>query len=187
MNTRIPVDITADRANRAGYEVITTCSARSFDHVKSLGASAAFDYKDKDCAKKIREYTNDKLTKVFDTISKEDSSKICAEAISSNGGTISCTLPYPEDLGRKDVKVDMVFTLGIFGEDFGYGPNVIPGNPEDFKFGKKMYDAAEKLLQEGKVKIHPPRLAGTGLENVAGGLDELKSGKASGVKLVYKL
>ena len=28
----------------AGYEVVTTCSARSFDYVKSLGADKAFDY-----------------------------------------------------------------------------------------------------------------------------------------------
>jgi NADPH:quinone reductase-like Zn-dependent oxidoreductase len=103
---------TTDCCESAGYDVITTCSARSFDHVKSLGASAAFDYKDPECAKKIREHTQDNLTKVFDTISKDSSPQISAAAISSKGGKISCTLPYPEDLGRKDIEVSMVFTLG---------------------------------------------------------------------------
>lgn len=32
----------------AGYEVVTTCSPRNFDYVKSLGASAAFDYRSPD-------------------------------------------------------------------------------------------------------------------------------------------
>lgn len=167
--------------------MITTCSARSFDHVKSLGASAAFDYNDKDCGKKIREYTNDKLTKVFDTASKANSPQICAEAISSKGGKISCTLPYPEDIGRKDVTVEMVFTLGIFGTDFGYGQDIIPGNPEDLKFGKKMYDATEKLLHDGKIKVHPPKVDGTGLDSVLQGIADVRAGKGSGVKIVYKL
>jgi NADPH:quinone reductase-like Zn-dependent oxidoreductase len=166
----------------AGYDVITTCSARNFDHVKSLGASAAFDYKDPDCGKKIREHTNDSLTKIFDTISKPDSAKNCTEALSSKGGKISCTLAYPEGLTG-----DMIFTLGLFGEDFGYGDNILPGNKEDFEFAKVLYDVSEKLLQEGKLKIHPTRLVGTGLESVFQGIDEMRAGKASGVKLVNKL
>ena len=139
--------------------MITTCSPRSFDHVKALGAAAAFDYKDPECGTKIREYTKDNLTKVFDTIAKDDSPKICAAAISSTkGGAISATLPYPEDLGRNDVHSSMVFVFGVFGEDFGYGEQIIPGNPEDFEFGKRLYAVAEKLLQEGNLKVHPPKV-----------------------------
>ena len=175
-------------AARAGYEVITTCSARSIDRVKALGATVAFDYKDPDCAAKIREYTKDSLTKVYDCVAKDDSPKICAAAISSSkGGTITTTLPYPEDIGRKDIEVIMLFTLGIFGEDFGYGENVIPGNPEDLEFGKRMYAAAEKLFQEGKVQVHPPKVENTGLKGVFDGLEDMRNGQASGVKLVYKL
>ena len=129
--------MTAHR-DSAGYNIITTCSSRSFDHVKSLGASAAFDYKDPDCAAKIREHPSDSLTMIFDCVSSGDSPKICAAALSSSkGGVISCTLPYPEDLGRKDVEAKMVWTLAIFGEKFGYGENVLEARPEDFEFGKK--------------------------------------------------
>ncbi|KAK3712160.1 hypothetical protein LTR37_009251 [Vermiconidia calcicola] len=174
-------------AKLAGYEAITTCSPRSFGHVKSLGASAAFDYNDPECAAKIRDYTADKLTKVLDCISKDDSPRICADAISSKGGTISCTLPYPEDIGRKDVEVKMIFTLGIGGKDSGYGDQVIPGNPDDFEFGARMYAVAERLFREGKVSVHPPKVSSDGLEGVLGGLEAVKNGKASGVKLVYKL
>ena len=175
---------------RAGYEVITTCSARSFDHVKSLGASVAFDYKDPECAAKIREYAGDKLTKVFDTISKDDSPKICADAISSQGGIISCTLPYPadwEEMKSKNINVKMVFTLGIWGTEFGYGEQVIPGDPSDFEFGKRLYAVTEELLHHGKIKVHPPKVHDTGLEGVLEGLEDVKNGKAGGVKLVYNL
>ena len=171
----------------AGYGIITACSARSFDHVKSLGATAAFDYKDPDFASKIREYTGDKLVKVFDCVSKDNSPQLCASVISSQGGTISCTLPYPKDIGRKDIEVKMVFTLGIWGIDFGYGEQIIPGNADDFEFSKRMYDLAGKLLDEGQVKVHPPKIGSGGLESVVDGLQEIKSGKAGGVKLVYKL
>lgn len=38
---------------RSGCTVITTCSPGQFDRVKSLGASASFDYRDPDCGAKV--------------------------------------------------------------------------------------------------------------------------------------
>lgn len=40
-------------ATAAGYDIITTCSERNFDYVKSLGAVNAFDYSDRDVAETI--------------------------------------------------------------------------------------------------------------------------------------
>jgi NADPH:quinone reductase-like Zn-dependent oxidoreductase len=76
----------------SGCQVITTCSPRNFAFVKALGAVEAFDYKDPDCARKIREYTNDKLTRVLDCISEGQSPKTSSEAISSQGGQVSYLL-----------------------------------------------------------------------------------------------
>ena len=86
----------------SGCKVVTTCSPRNFPFVKALGAAEAFDYNDPDCAKKIREYTGDKLTKVFDCISEGDSPKISSEAISSKGGAVSYLLNPKHD--RTDVE-----------------------------------------------------------------------------------
>jgi NADPH:quinone reductase-like Zn-dependent oxidoreductase len=86
----------------SGAKVVTTCSPRNFPFVKALGAAEAFDYNDPDCAKKIREYTDDKLTKVFDCISEGDSPKISSEAISSKGGVVSYLLNPKHD--RTDVE-----------------------------------------------------------------------------------
>lgn len=41
-------------ANAAGYTVITTCSPRNYELVKSLGASYVFDYNDKNVVKDIK-------------------------------------------------------------------------------------------------------------------------------------
>lgn len=86
----------------SGCQVITTCSPRNFDFVKKLGAVEAFDYNDRDCAEKIRKYTNNKLTRVLDCISEGESPKISSEAISSEGGQVSYLLAPGHD--RKDVK-----------------------------------------------------------------------------------
>jgi NADPH:quinone reductase-like Zn-dependent oxidoreductase len=95
----------------SGCQVITTCSPRNFPFVKALGAVEAFDYNDPDCAKKIREYTNDKLTRVFDCISEGDSPKISSEAISSEGGQVSYLLAPKHD--RTDVENKVSFHSSI--------------------------------------------------------------------------
>lgn len=73
--------------------------------VKSLGAAEAFDYNDPDCAKKIREYTKDSLTKVFDCISEGTSPKICEDSIGSKGGEISYLLQTKHERGDVKQKV----------------------------------------------------------------------------------
>jgi len=68
----------------AGLTVVTTCSPRNFDLVKSYGADAAFDYSDPEkCAKDIREYTNDNLHHVFDCISENTSPEVTSLLSSS--------------------------------------------------------------------------------------------------------
>ncbi|RFU27333.1 hypothetical protein B7463_g8991, partial [Scytalidium lignicola] len=74
-------------AKLSGLTPITTCSPHNFDIVKRAGAAAAFNYQDPDCAKKIREYTNNRLMYAFDTISTPESARICADALSTTTGT----------------------------------------------------------------------------------------------------
>lgn len=49
------------------------------------------------------------------------------------------------------------------------------------------WNMAEKLFAEGKVKAHPKEVRSGGLEGIFGGLNDLKTGKVSGTKLVYKI
>ena len=65
-----------------------------------------------------------------------------------------------------------------------FGPQ--PATVEDYEHARMFWRLATKLLEEGKVKVHPPRV-GEGLEGVLGGLDEMRKGLVSATKLVYKI
>jgi NADPH:quinone reductase-like Zn-dependent oxidoreductase len=171
--------------NSSGLKVVTTCSAHNFDFVKSLGADEAFDYKDPECAKKIRSYTNDSLTHVFDCISEGDSPRISAEAISTKGGVISFLLPAKSP--REDVEDKRTLAYTIVGEEFKFGPMTFPASSEDFEFARKFWELSTTLFAEGKLKVHTPEVRSGGLSGVFSGLEDLKQNKVSGKKLVYNV
>ncbi|KAM3426203.1 hypothetical protein NHJ13734_009599 [Beauveria thailandica] len=176
-------------AKLSGYEVITTCSPHNNALVKALGADAVFDYHDPDCAARIREYTNDKLTIAWDTVSLPESTKICEGALSSSppSGTV---LRYHSLLlattSRSDVKDTFSLAYTAIGEGFTGGHLSVPASEEDFLFGVEFWDLTQELLESGKIKASPVQV-GQGLEGVLDGLQALKENKVSGKKLVYKL
>lgn len=172
-------------AKASGYKVLTTCSSRNFDLVKKLGADAVYDYKDSNSASKIREDTNNNLKLVFDTISLEDSVKFSDAALSTNGGDYSALLQVK--LERANVKDRFTLAYTIIGEEFDFGPVKFPGKPEDKKFAEEFVPIAEKLLGDGTVKVHPPKVLPGGLDGILEGLQTMKEGKVSGEKLVYNV
>lgn len=63
----------------------------------------------------------------------------------------------------------------------------MPAKPEDFEFGKTFWDLATKLITSQQITVHPVKVGKGGLEGVLDGLEQLKAGNVSGVKLVYKI
>ena len=156
--------------------------------MKSLGAEEVFDYKDPECSKKIREYTNDELTLALDCISEGDSAKICEEAISSKGGTITYLLKSAWDnQTREDVEKKHTSGYTVFGESFDKLGDHIPAKPDDFEHTKMFWELTEKFVHEGKLKHHPVRVEKDGLVGVFDGLQQGRDGKISGEKLVYRI
>lgn len=43
------------------------------------------------------------------------------------------------------------------------------------------------MIASSQIAVHPPRVGKGGLEGVFDGLEQLKTGKVSGVKLVYRV
>ncbi|PWY83577.1 zinc-binding oxidoreductase [Aspergillus heteromorphus CBS 117.55] len=172
-------------AKLSGYTVLATCSPHNFDMVKSLGADAVFDYKDPKSVDEIRKYTNNNLKLVFDTISVEASTKYCDSVISDEGGDYSALLA----VGIERANVNDRWTLGytIVGEEFVFGSTPFPAKPEDKEFAEKFWAISEKLLAEGKIKVHRPSVRPGGLKGVLEGLELLKANKVSGEKLVYNV
>lgn len=177
-------------AKLSGLTVVTTCSPKNFDLVKSYGADAAFDYSDaKKCAEQIKEYTNNSLRYVFDCISEKSSPQICADALASDSkdGDLEYSSLLPvQEFPRKDVKNRHTLAYTITNEAFKFAGQDVPASQDDFEFAKKFWTAAEGLMQEGKVRV-PPLKKGKGFEGVMEGLDLLRNGKVSGEKLTYTL
>ena len=63
----------------------------------------------------------------------------------------------------------------------------MPAKLQDFEFAKKFWDLATKLLASQRVVVHPVEVGSNGLAGVLDGLNRLKEGKVSGVKLVYRI
>ncbi|KIX93159.1 uncharacterized protein Z520_11216 [Fonsecaea multimorphosa CBS 102226] len=170
-------------AKLAGYTPITTCSPRNFDLVKSLGAVEAFDYNDPECATKIKEYTKNNLKYIWDTISLPQTAQLCSEVISP-GGTYGAILNV--EFPRKDVRTTYSLGYTATGDPVKKRSFESKDNAKDFEFMKTWIEEVQPILEQGRLKVHPPKV-GKGLENVLEGCDLLRHDKVSGQKLVYVL
>ncbi|KAF1915607.1 oxidoreductase-like protein [Ampelomyces quisqualis] len=173
-------------AKLAGLNVITTCSPANSGLVKSLGASAAFDYRDAGCGEAIRAQTQGSLHHAFDCISDDASAAVCAKALAqstpSQPSRYCSTLPV--QCPREDVVSNFVLAYTAPGEAFHKFID-FPANREDYEFAKKFFRVFQQLLNEGKVVHHPVEVREGGLEGIPAGLDDLKEGTVSAKKLVY--
>ncbi|CAI7612985.1 unnamed protein product [Penicillium bialowiezense] len=167
-------------AKLSGYKVLTTCSPRNFDLVRSLGADEVYDYKDPQAAAQIRKDTDNKLKYVFDCISIESSAAFADNALSTEGGEYSALLNVK--IARENVNDR--FTLGYttLGEAFKFGDIPFPALPDHRAFAEKWISIAEVLLADKKIKVGQ-----NGLKGVIEGLKLLKEDKVSGEKLVYNV
>jgi NADPH:quinone reductase-like Zn-dependent oxidoreductase len=168
-----------------------TCSPRSFDLVKSLGADAAFDYKSPTAATDIKEFTKGKLQHAWDCIGNAESAKLCVSAMTDGDSRYASIVRVDDGIIHSvNPKTIVSFTVAytIFGESFELF-NVTPPIPEDFEFGKMFWELSRGLLASGKVKTVKEEVnrGGKGLEGVLVGLKEMKEGRFRGGKLVYTL
>lgn len=172
-------------AKQSGYMVYTTCSPHNFDLVHQLGAEAAFDYNDPQSGAQIREATGDQLKLIFDCIGSKAGVELCDNALSSEGGKYTTIVPATID--RPHVENRLVFAYNTIGEAFNFGDKHFPPKLEDKEYWENFIPIAELLLEQGKIKVHRPRVGKDGLKGVLNGLELLKTGQVSGEKLVYNV
>lgn len=104
-----------------GMDILTTCSPRHFNLVKSLGAKHVVDYNDANAMSQIRAIATD-LRHVFDTIGNANTSKMASEFINSSGGTLCTVRPgkaFTETVS-KQTKVTDVLVWTAFLKDHAY-------------------------------------------------------------------
>jgi hypothetical protein len=183
--------ILTNQSNRSGLEVITTCSPHNFDYVKSLGADLVLDYSSPNVGQKIREYTHNKLFYAYDTIGEGSAPQICADALSTekqpNGEKPQYCVIIKAELPRSDVDQHHTFGSTALGEAFEKAGGTFKANLEDLRHAKIITEQAETLLEQRKFTPHRYEARSGGLDGILGGLDDLRNGRISGKKLVYRL
>jgi len=175
-------------AKLAGYQVVTTCSPRSNDLVKSYGADVVYDYRDsKSLGAIISAYPH--LSLALDGFSEGDSTKFCCEAVAQNHGTVVSLDPMAKS-SVKGVTLRPIIMYTLFGRAFGLlqpvGPK-FPVKPEDRAGLVKFYAMLPDLVKRGSLKAPPIQEQGNGFDKLATGLDLLREGKVSGKKLIVHL
>ena len=104
-----------------GMKVITTCSPKHFDLVRSLGADHVFDYRDANLVASIKDVAPD-IKYFFDTIGIATSSETGAQALSEKGATMCTVRPgkqFTENV-PKHVKVTGMIMWTAFGQDLTF-------------------------------------------------------------------
>ncbi|KAI2481850.1 Polyketide synthase enoylreductase [Pyrenophora tritici-repentis] len=183
----------------SGYDVITTCSPRNFDYVKSLGASQVFDYNDASTIPSIISLLKDKQHAGALAIGP-NSMGSCIPIIASTPGRkfiAQASLPMPNVVPPKGMQlVSFIagfvwFKLSTFVKCKvkGVGYKFIWGNDLMVnEVGKAVYeDFLPVALSVGKFQAKPEaEVVGRGLESVQEGLDRMMKG-VSAKKLVVVL
>ena len=178
-------------AKLAGFTVITTASPKHFQYLKSLGADYVFSYADPNTPAEIKKLTGGKLYLAYDAISASGSTQAVLDAFGSDlevpagRKKVSVTQPAkPDELDdkAKGVEIQACFLFTLLGKEVTFYGFHRDASAEDYDFSKKTYALLEQLLTENKIEPLKVEVLG-GLEKVTEGLDMLKKGKISGVKL----
>ncbi|KAJ5274130.1 hypothetical protein N7505_002675 [Penicillium chrysogenum] len=174
-------------ASMNGMEVITTCSPKHADLVRSYGACHVFDYKDEQVVSKIKDVAP-ALKYAFDTIGNATSSPTASQALQVGVGNV-CTVRPGKAHTEKVVsgcRVTDVLVWTAFLKDHTYGTFKWPANKEDHELSSKLFEKIPTWLEKGTLKPSHPKTY-LGLESVPKGFQEYRDGKVSAYKIVYAL
>ncbi|KAJ5091374.1 hypothetical protein NUU61_006244 [Penicillium alfredii] len=176
---------TIQLASICGFEVITTCSPRNADLVKSCGANHVFDYSDETVIAKINAVAPN-LQYVFDTIGNTTSSSFASTAFADRMGNLCTVRPGKANTeqvtGNTNVTDVLVWTA--FLKDHHYGPFHWPASPEDHALASELFEKLPRWLDQGTLKPNHPKVL-SGLDSVAQGFQEYRGGNVSAYKIVY--
>ncbi|KAI1179081.1 GroES-like protein [Nemania sp. FL0916] len=162
-------------ATAAGYEVITTCSPRNFDYVKSLGAVKAFDYNDPNVIEKVASELDQGECAGIYMAAGSNAAACKVSAASKQKPPVASSNPVSPGDVPEGVTAKFTFGAGVGPEAFA---ETLPAT-----FGGYLPEA----LAKGVYKIAPPpRVANKkGLDGIQEAMDILKGG-VSASKLVVE-
>ena len=99
----------------------------------------------------------------------------------------STSLEPVSKLPRLDVVNKNTMSYTAIGEGFQIGGIDIAAKPDDYGFAVKFMKLVQGLLSQDELKVHPVSLQQGGLDGVMDGVNKMREGSVSGVKLVYTI
>jgi hypothetical protein len=179
-------------ARASGLSVVATASPHNFELLRSLGAAAVFDYHDPGCGAAIRAYTENKLRHAWDCAGGGE--VLCAGALSSSEPSMYGAINTTDDQLLLDTNplVDgphYSIAYDCLGEPWHWKGSLLTPGADEVDFTTMFFELTRGLLEKGVVKPVTPTVnrTGSGLAGALLGIDELRTGKVSGTKLVYTL
>ncbi|GJE98512.1 zinc-binding alcohol dehydrogenase family protein [Phanerochaete sordida] len=158
-------------AKLSGFSpIIATASLHNEAYVKSLGASHVID-RNAVLQDAVLEILKEAPKFVFDAIGDPDIQLMGYELVAP-GGTLIDALPCMIDQSKLQSDKEYVFIIA--------GPFM----PHAHALGVSFYQHLTQLFESGDLKPSKPEVLPDGLTGVIAGLEKLKNGKVSGVKLV---
>lgn len=177
-----------------GFEVVTTCSPKHFDLVRSLGAQHVADSRADNVVEQIRDsLTAENKTApiyAFDTIGNETSSQLASRVMDATQTTSLCTVRPGKantDNVTANTKVSDVLVWTAFYKEHKYGDFKWPPHEADHNLASEFCEKIGEWLGSGNIRPNEPRLLDGGLNAVADGFQEYRDGNISAYKVVYMI
>ena len=170
-------------AKIANIHPIIGVAGSGSDFAKSIGADAVVDYRNNNVVQDIKNALQEhakgeKLLHVFDAISEGGSGKHIVE-VADSGATITYVLQNAADYESKEKKFNLIRTY------VGDSHSKEDDSRRDFAFA--YFRLISRWLGDGRLQAHPYEVVPGGLDGVIEGLKQLKEGKVSAKKLVFKV
>lgn len=171
-------------------KIITVASKKHETLLKNYGADEVYDYHNADVEKQIVS-SNKNLYHIFDAVSIKSTLKSCAYCSPDDKPVVLIQLQrlageLSEEDKKPNISVEFTLIYSISGHDEVIGTNTIP-YPANYR--ENMIAAINLLtpkLEKGELHCLPVHVS-TGIESTVKNMEDIKTGRNSGVKLVTRL
>ncbi|KAF7978868.1 hypothetical protein HWV62_44349 [Athelia sp. TMB] len=159
-------------AKLSGFSpIIATASAHNSAYLQSLGATHVID-RSLDTAAEVAKITSAPVEVVFDTVGSAQTQQAALSVVAAGGAVILTAQSTLGDAVGQGKKVRTTF-----------GSPYVPPNRD---VGLALYSRVAEYLQSGAIQPNKTEVLPNGLDGIASGLDRLREGKVSGVKLIAR-
>lgn len=170
-------------AKKSGIHPLIVVAGRAKEHVQSLiepeKGDVIIDYRDDEAAiiESVKAaLEGKKLQHAYDAVSEHGSFQTISKILENPGGKITLVLP---GANYDDIPTGIVKAITSVG--------CVHAAENDKDFGYIWFRYIAKGLQDGWFKGHPTQIVPGGLGGIQTALQNLKDGKASAVKYIFKI